>query len=188
LKNKALLFLYHQQQFAHIPAVVEDFASVLTRRDPVASCKFPRDYDLWKVPTMTDAAGKNFIDLTASIVSAYLSNNPTPASEIPNLISQIHAALLRVSTGRVETPSEPARPAVSVKKSMTPDYLVCLEDGKRFKSLKRHLRTQYNMTPEQYRDKWGLPSDYPMVAPNYAVARSQLAKKMGLGQQRRRRK
>jgi predicted transcriptional regulator len=137
---------------------------------------------------MTDAAGKSFIDLTANIVSAYLSNNPTPASEIPNLISQIHAALLRVSTGRIETPLEPAKPAVSVKKSMTPDYLVCLEDGKRFKSLKRHLRSQYNMTPEQYRDKWGLPADYPMVAPNYAVARSALAKKMGLGQQRRRRK
>ena len=101
---------------------------------------------------------------------------------------QVHAALLRVSTGRADTPLEPAKPAVSVKKSMTPDYLVCLEDGKRFKSLKRHLRTQYNMTPEQYRDKWGLPPDYPMVAPNYAVARSQLAKKMGLGQQRRRRK
>src|SRR5256885_313104 len=100
---------------------------------------------------MTDAAGKNFIDLTANIVSAYLSNNPTPAAEIPNLISQIHAALLRVSTGRIDTPLEPAKPAVSVRKSMTPDYLVCLEDGKRFKSLKRHLRTRYNMTPEQYR-------------------------------------
>jgi predicted transcriptional regulator len=138
---------------------------------------------------MSETVGKSFIDLTAEIVSAYLSNNSTPASEIPALISQIHAALLRVSTGRAEaTPLEPAKPAVSVKKSMTPDYLVCLEDGKRFKSLKRHLRTQYNMTPEQYRDKWGLAADYPMVAPNYAVARSQLAKKMGLGQQRRRRK
>src|ERR1700749_755104 len=137
---------------------------------------------------MTDPAGKNFIDLTANIVSAYLSNNPTPASEIPGLINQIHAALVRVSTGRPETPLEPARPAVSVKKSMTPDYLVCLEDGKRFKSLKRHLRSQYNMTPEQSREKWGFPPDYPMVAPNYAVARSQLAKKMGLGQQRRGRK
>src|ERR1700739_18434 len=137
---------------------------------------------------MNDAAGKNFIDLTASIVSAYLSNNPIPASEIPGLISQIHAALLRAPRARVAPPLEPAKPAVSVKKSMTPDYLVCLEDGKRFKSLKRHLRSQYNMTPEQYRDKWGLPPDYPMVAPNYAVARSQLAKKMGLGQQRRRRK
>ena len=137
---------------------------------------------------MTDGAGKSFVDLTANIVSAYLSNNPTPASEIPNLIGQIHAALLRVSNGRSETPPEPAKPAVSVKKSIHADYLVCLEDGKRFKSLRRHLRTQYNMTPEQYRDKWGLPPDYPMVAPNYAVARSQLAKKMGLGQQRPKKK
>ena len=117
-----------------------------------------------------------------------MSNNPTTASEIPGLISQIHAALTRVSASGTDTPPEPAKPAVSVKKSMTPDYLVCLEDGKRFKSLKRHLRTQYGMSPEQYREKWGLPADYPMVAPNYAVARSQLAKKMGLGQQRRRRK
>ncbi|CAN5350430.1 MucR family transcriptional regulator [soil metagenome] len=131
---------------------------------------------------------KGFVDLTASIVSAYVSNNATTAAEIPALISQIHAALVRVSTGGSETVAEPAKPAVSIKKSMTSDYLVCLEDGKRFKSLKRHLRTQYNMSPEQYREKWGLPADYPMVAPNYAVARSQLAKKMGLGQQRRRRK
>ena len=105
---------------------------------------------------MNDTAGKNFIDLTANIVSAYVSNNPTPASDIPALIGQIHAALLRVSTGRTELPLEPAKPAVPVKKSMTADYLICLEDGKRFKSLKRHLRTQYSMTPEQYRDKWGL--------------------------------
>ena len=135
---------------------------------------------------MNEPAAKNFIDLTATIVSAYVSNNPTPASDIPALIGQIHAALLRVSTGRSELSLEPAKPAVPVKKSMTADYLICLEDGKRFKSLKRHLRTQYGMTPEQYRDKWSLPPDYPMVAPNYAVARSQLAKKMGLGQQRRR--
>src|SRR5260221_5134324 len=124
---------------------------------------------------MTDASGKTPGDRTASIVSAYLSNNPTQASEIPNLISQVHAALLRVSSGRTDTPLEPAKPAVSVKKSISPEYLVCLDDGKRFKSLKRHLRTQYSMTPEQYRDKWGLPPDYPMVAPNYSVARSQLA-------------
>ncbi len=137
---------------------------------------------------MTDSTGKGYIDLTANIVSAYLSNNPTPATEIPNLISQVHSALMRVSSGRSEAPTEPAKPAVSLKKSINPDYLICLEDGKRFKSLKRHLRTQYSMTPEQYRDKWGLPADYPMVAPNYAVARSQLAKKMGLGQQRRKRK
>jgi predicted transcriptional regulator len=137
---------------------------------------------------MSETTGKNFIDLTTTIVSAYVSNNPMPASELPALIGQIHAALLRVSTGRAELPVEPAKPAVPVKKSMTADYLICLEDGKRFKSLKRHLRTQYGMTPEQYRDKWSLPPDYPMVAPNYAVARSQLAKKMGLGQQRRPRK
>jgi predicted transcriptional regulator len=143
-----------------------------------------------KDESMTDQAGKSLIDLTANIVSAYVSNNTTPASEIPALISQVHAALIRVSTSAAvaETPPEPAKPAVSVKKSVTAEYIVCLEDGKRFKSLKRHLRTQYNMTPEQYRDKWGLPPDYPMVAPNYAVARSQLAKKMGLGQQPRRRK
>src|SRR5260370_18044647 len=116
--------------------------------DAFRSISSERDYDLWKVLAMTDAAGKNFIDLTASIVSAYLSNNPTPASEIPALISQIHAALLRVSTGRIETPLEPARPAASVKKSMTPDYLVCLKDAKRFKSLKRPPPSQANMTPD----------------------------------------
>src|SRR5512144_2383313 len=136
---------------------------------------------------MSDGGGKNFIELTANIVSAHLSNNPTPAAEIPNLFSQVHGALVRVSSGRPDTPLEPVKPAVSLKKSIAPDYLVCLEDGKRFKSLKRHLRTQYNMTPEQYREKWGLNADYPMVAPNYAAARSQLAKQMGLGQQRRRR-
>jgi predicted transcriptional regulator len=92
-----------------------------------------------------------------------------------------------VSGKAAEGPAEPLKPAVSVKKSITPEFIVCLEDGKKFKSLKRHLRTQYNMTPEQYREKWGLGTDYPMVAPNYAAARSQLAKQMGLGQQRRRR-
>jgi predicted transcriptional regulator len=137
---------------------------------------------------MSETTPKGFVDLTASIVSAYVSNNATTAAEIPALISQIHAALVRVSSGGMEAAAEPSKPAVSIKKSMTSEYLVCLEDGKRFKSLKRHLRTQYNMSPEQYREKWGLPADYPMVAPNYAVARSQLAKKMGLGQQRRRRK
>ncbi|WP_398482560.1 MucR family transcriptional regulator [Tardiphaga sp.] len=140
---------------------------------------------------MSDTPGKSFIELTASIVSAYVGNNPVPASELPALISQVHGALARVSgTSAVAVAIEqaPAKPAVSVKKSMTAEYLVCLEDGKRFKSLKRHLRTQYGMTPEQYREKWGLPADYPMVAPNYAVARSQLAKQMGLGQQRKRRK
>ncbi|QDL96724.1 MucR family transcriptional regulator [Rhodopseudomonas palustris] len=138
---------------------------------------------------MSDTTGKSYIELTASIVSAYVSHNATQASEIPALIGQVHAALQRLSASRPEAaPLEPSKPAVPVKKSVTPEYLICLEDGKRFKSLKRHLRTQYKMTPEQYREKWGLPADYPMVAPNYAVERSQLAKKMGLGQQRRRRK
>jgi predicted transcriptional regulator len=134
-----------------------------------------------------DSGNDNYIELTADIVSAYVSNNSVQAGDIPTLINQVHSALLRVSTGQSETPTEPLKPAVPVKKSITPEYIVCLEDGKKFKSLKRHLRTQYNMTPEQYRDKWGLPADYPMVAPNYAAARSQLAKQMGLGQQRRRR-
>jgi predicted transcriptional regulator len=133
-------------------------------------------------------ASTPFIELTADIVSAYVSNNPVAASEIPELISQVHLALVRVSGGAMAIPAEPVKPAVSVKRSLTPEYIVCLEDGKKFKSLKRHLRTQYNMTPEQYREKWNLPADYPMVAPNYAAARSQLAKQMGLGQQRGRRR
>ena len=137
---------------------------------------------------MAENPGNNFIELTAGIVSAFVSNNTVAAGEIPALINQVHSALLRVSSGAKEPSAEPLKPAVSVKKSITPDYLVCLEDGKKFKSLKRHLRTQYNLTPEQYREKWGLPPDYPMVAPNYAAARSKLAKDMGLGQQRRRRK
>ena len=128
----------------------------------------------------------NFIALTAEIVSAYVGNNAVAMSEIPSLINQVHAALTRVSAGG-EPASDPLKPAVPTKRSVTPEYIVCLEDGKKFKSLKRHLRTQYKMTPEQYREKWGLPPDYPMVAPNYAAARSSLAKQMGLGQQRRRR-
>lgn len=129
---------------------------------------------------------KTFIEMTATIVSAYVSNNATAASELPALIAQVHAALRRLGDVPAEEPAEALKPAVSVKRSLTPDYIVCLEDGKKFKSLKRHLRTQYNMTPEQYREKWNLPPDYPMVAPNYAAARSQLAKVMGLGHQRRR--
>jgi len=137
---------------------------------------------------MSDQEGSgSFIELTASIVSAYVSNNSVAAADIPALINQVHAALSGVSGKPGEAPIEPLKPAVSVKKSITPEHIVCLEDGKKFKSLKRHLRTQYNMTPEQYREKWGLGPDYPMVAPNYAAARSQLAKEMGLGQQRRRR-
>jgi predicted transcriptional regulator len=135
-----------------------------------------------------NTSGGSYIELTAAIVSAYVSNNSVQAGDLSSLISQVHSALTRVSSGHADAPNEPLKPAVSVKKSITPDHIVCLEDGKKFKSLKRHLRTQYSMTPEQYRDKWSLAADYPMVAPNYAAARSQLAKQMGLGQQRRRRK
>jgi len=134
----------------------------------------------------SDAA--SCIQLTANIVSAYVSNNTVSSAEIPALISQVYSALMRVSNGAaVAGPAEPLKPAVSIKRSITPEYLVCLEDGKQFKSLKRHLRTQYRMTPDQYRAKWNLPADYPMVAPNYAAARSRLAQQMGLGQQGRRR-
>lgn len=133
---------------------------------------------------MTNPPAKGYIDLTAEIVSAYVGNNTTPASELPSLIGQVHAALVRVAEGQPTPTTATLKPAVPVKKSLTAEYIVCLEDGKKFKSLKRHLRTQYSMTPEQYRDKWGLPPDYPMVAPAYAVKRSQLAKKMGLGQAR----
>ncbi|MCZ8260657.1 MAG: MucR family transcriptional regulator [Beijerinckiaceae bacterium] len=128
----------------------------------------------------------DLIELAAEIVSAYVSNNSVPASDLPALINEVYTALTRVGTPIVEAAAEPLKPAVSVKKSVHNDYIICLEDGKKFKSLKRHLRTQYNMSPEQYREKWGLPADYPMVAPNYAAARSRLAKEMGLGQQRRR--
>ncbi len=127
-----------------------------------------------------------YIELATDIVSAYVSNNSVAAAELPSLISDVHAALQRVSKGESEPVIEALKPAVPLKRSVMPDYIVCLEDGKKFKSLKRHLRTKYDMTPEQYREKWGLPADYPMVAPNYAAARSELAKQMGLGQQRRR--
>jgi predicted transcriptional regulator len=133
-------------------------------------------------------ASANYIELAADIVSAYVSNNSVPSGELPSLINDVHLALVKVGGGAAEAQAEAPKPALPIKKSITPDYIVCLEDGKKFKSLKRHLRTQYNMTPEQYRERWGLPVDYPMVAPNYAKARSQLAKQMGLGQQRRRRR
>lgn len=123
-----------------------------------------------------------FVELTADIVSAYVGNNSVSAAELPGLIKSIHDAISGISNGRAEEPVAPQAPAVSVRKSLNPDFLICLEDGRRFKSLKRHLRTKYNMSPEDYRAKWGLPKDYPMVAPNYAAARSALAKSMGLGQ------
>lgn len=121
-----------------------------------------------------------FTELTASIVSAYVAHNPIPAANLSELIATVHSAVSGLS--RPGAPAvEVLTPAVNPKRSVHPDYIVCLEDGKRFKSLKRHLMTHYNLTPDEYRTKWGLPYDYPMVAPNYAAARSELAKKMGLG-------
>jgi predicted transcriptional regulator len=130
----------------------------------------------------------NIIELAADIVSAFVSKNSVPAGELPALIGNVHAALTNVASGSTQQPAEePKQPAVPIRKSVQPDYIVSLEDGKRFKSLKRHLRTVYNLTPDQYRAKWGLAHDYPMVAPNYAAARSELAKQMGLGARRRKR-
>lgn len=133
--------------------------------------------------------GKNnseLVGLAADIVAAYVCNNPVPVTNLPSLINEVYRALSATvdATGDKMEDSD-LRPAVPVKRSIQPDYLICLEDGKKFKSLKRHLRTHYNLTPEQYREKWALPSDYPMVAPNYAAARSSLAKQMGLGRARR---
>jgi predicted transcriptional regulator len=135
---------------------------------------------------MTDNAQQSTnINLAAEIVAAYVTNNSVPVADLPALIASVHGALNKTAGSTTEQPQEELRPAVPIKKSITPDFLICLEDGKRFKSLKRHLRTAYNMTPDQYRARWGLPSDFPMVAPNYAKARSELAKTMGLGQKRR---
>src|SRR5690242_3823289 len=122
------------------------------------------------------------IEMTADIVSAYVGNNSVSTADLPALIQSVHRALTGISQGAEVSEPAPKEPAVPLKKSITPDYLVCLEDGRKFKSLKRHLRTKYNMSPEEYRSKWGLAKDYPMVAPNYAKARSDLAKQMGLGQ------
>lgn len=135
---------------------------------------------------MTDNSGQNDLlaELTADVVSAYVSNNPVPASDLPGLISEIHTALGKTLGGVVEEVQEKPRPAVNPKRSVTDDYIICLEDGQKFKSLKRHLMSHYGMTPEEYREKWGLPADYPMVAPAYAAQRSRLAREMGLGRKR----
>jgi predicted transcriptional regulator len=133
---------------------------------------------------MDDNQTADLVNIAATIVAAYVSNNTVPSSEIPNLIAETHAALSRAAGRAAPIEREEAKPKIPVKKSVMPDYIICLEDGKKFKSLKRHLRTHYNLSPEEYREKWGLPHDYPMVAPNYAQARSQLAKKMGLGTRR----
>ncbi|QKV18671.1 MucR family transcriptional regulator [Oricola thermophila] len=135
---------------------------------------------------MTENVGQNDLlaELTADVVSAYVSNNPVPAGDLPGLISEVHTALGKTLGAVVEEVQEKPRPAVNPKRSVTDDYIICLEDGQKFKSLKRHLMSHYNMTPEQYREKWGLPADYPMVAPSYAAQRSKLAREMGLGRKR----
>ncbi len=122
------------------------------------------------------------IEMTADIVSAYVGNNSVSAADLPSLIQSVHRALAGVSDGPEPVEVAPKEPAVPIKRSIQADFLICLEDGRKFKSLKRHLRTKYNLSPEEYRAKWNLPKDYPMVAPNYAKARSDLAKQMGLGQ------
>jgi predicted transcriptional regulator len=125
----------------------------------------------------TDKA--TIIECTTSIIAAYVANNTTHKENLPALIADTFRALAQV--GRADVSVEELKPAVPIKRSVQPEHIVCLEDGKKFKSLKRHLMSQYNMTPQEYREKWGLPADYPMVAPNYALARSELAKKSGLG-------
>ena len=131
---------------------------------------------------MDDKDTSNLSTLTADIVSAYVSQSSVGKEELGALISGVHAALKQASIGKLEAPPEPQTPAVPIKKSVTPDYIISLEDGRKFKSLKRHLQNKHGMTPDEYRSKWGLPRDYPMVAPNYAKARSELAKAIGLGQ------
>ena len=126
------------------------------------------------------------MELTSEVVSAYVSNNPLAASDLSGLIKEVYSALESTAGPKPVPEAEKPKPAVSIRKSLGHDYLICLEDGKKFKSLKRHLKTHYNLSPEAYRDKWGLPADYPMVAPAYAEKRSQLAKQMGLGQKRAR--
>ena len=132
-----------------------------------------------------EAEAVDLLGLTTEIVAAHVSNNQVSVEELPVLISQVYRSL--ASIGNAPEPvAEKPQPAVSVKRSVHPDYIVCLEDGKKLKMLKRHLKTSYNMTPEDYRERWGLPPDYPMVAPNYALQRSRLAKEIGLGTRARR--
>jgi predicted transcriptional regulator len=122
-----------------------------------------------------------FLDRTTGIVTAFVAKNSVPAAELPQLIQAVHASLTRLGQPVEEAPAGAKAPAVNVKKSITSEYLICLEDGRKFKSLKRHLKTKYGMSPEEYRSKWNLPKDYPMVAPSYSASRSALAKQMGLG-------
>lgn len=139
---------------------------------------------------MPDSAGSaELLELTTEIVVAHVANNELSASDLPGLIEQVYGALARIASGNAPAAvAERPEPAVSIKKSIAPDYIVCLEDGKKLKMLKRYIKTRYNLTPDEYRARWGLPLDYPMVAPNYAAQRSELAKKIGLGSRGGRRK
>ncbi len=135
------------------------------------------------MPDKTDNI--ELLALTTDIVASHVANNTVPVADLPQLIQQVYATLASVDASTAATAERP-QSAVPIKKSVTPDYIICLEDGKKLKMLKRHLKTRYNMTPEEYRERWGLPADYPMVAPNYAAQRRELAKKIGLGTIRRR--
>ncbi len=126
----------------------------------------------------------SYIEIVADLVSAYVSNNSIRAADLPDFIASVHASISSLANGRSEPAPPPLVPAVPVKKSVSQDHIICLEDGKKFRSLKRHLGTVYNMTPDEYRTKWNLPKDYPMVAPGYSEIRSKLAKDIGLGQPR----
>jgi predicted transcriptional regulator len=138
---------------------------------------------------MTDQpTASELLALTTEIVASHVSNNEVRADELPNLIQQVYSSLAGAAPGGAKPEAELPQPAVPIKKSVMPDYIVCLEDGKKLKMLKRHLKTRYDMSPDDYRERWGLPSDYPMVAPNYAAQRSALAKKIGLGTKGGRRK
>lgn len=123
----------------------------------------------------------DLVEFSSEIVAAYVSNNSVAPGDLPRLIADVHAALKGLGKEEASEPVEEKKPAVPIRKSVTADYIICLEDGKKFKSLKRHLRTHYNLSPEEYREKWGLPADYPMVAPSYSATRSKLAKDNGLG-------
>jgi predicted transcriptional regulator len=131
--------------------------------------------------TTAKIADEELLRMTADVVAAYVSNNSLPTQQLGEVISAVFTSLRSLDGQQIEAKAEPLKPAVPIRKSITPDYLVCLEDGKKLKMLKRHLRSTYGMTPDDYRMKWGLPADYPMVAPNYAEQRSAFAKKIGLG-------
>ena len=133
------------------------------------------------MPDTDTIPAEELLRMTSEVAAAYVSNNNLPSGQLPDVIRTIHESLAALSGAKVAAASEPPTPAVAIKKSITPDYIVCLEDGKKLKMLKRHLRSTYNLTPDEYRTKWGLPQDYPMVAPKYAEQRSEFAKKIGLG-------